>query len=277
LYKFTSRGTDTFEKVGWEEMYRYHARAVVAIARTYSGADGERRLKSDGYEPEMIDACHHAGTRTMKLRGGMGLLGVLGKYGLYRWSNMLALLDQTIHKVEPKEALGGRIWSNYTWHGDQAPGHPFVHGLQASDCDLNDMHHAKLHIQCGKNLVENKMADAHWFIEMMERGGRIVVITPEYSPASTKANYWIQVRPGCTDTALFLGVTKVMMDRGWYDEKFVKAFTDFPLLIRTDTLKRLRAADVFPNYQPGLKKGSCPTSIAPLGRIATLATSNCGQ
>jgi nitrate reductase alpha subunit len=190
----------------------------------------------------------------MKLRGGMGLLGVMGKYGLYRWSNMLALIDEKVRGVEPKEALGGRLWSNYTWHGDQAPGHPFVHGLQASDCDLNDMRNAKLHIQCGKNLVENKMTDAHWFIEMMERGGRIVVITPEYSPASTKADYWVQVRPGCSDTALFLGLTRLMIDNKWYDEKFVKAFTDFPLLVRTDTLRRLRAADVFPGHKPGLKK-----------------------
>jgi nitrate reductase alpha subunit len=253
-YKFNSRGTDSFEKVSWEVAYRYHAKAVLAIAKTYSGHDGEKRLKADGYEPEMIEACHGAGTRTCKFRGGMGLLGVMGKYGLYRWSNMLALIDQKLRGVDPKDALGGRLWSNYTWHGDQAPGHPFVHGLQAADCDFNDMRHAKLHIQCGKNLVENKMPDSHWFIEMMERGGRIVVITPEYSPPATKANYWIQVRPGCTDTALFLGVTKLMMDKGWYDEKFVKAFTDFPLLVRTDTLTRLRASEVFKDYKPGLKK-----------------------
>lgn len=253
-YKFTSRGTDTFVKLGWDEVYRYHAKAVLAIAKTYSGHDGERRLKADGYEPQMIEATHGAGTRCMKLRGGMGLLGVMGKYGLYRWSNMLGLVDQKVRGVPEKDALGGRIWSNYTWHGDQAPGQPFVHGLQASDCDLNDMRNAKLHIQCGKNLVENKMADAHWFIEMIERGGRVVVITPEYSPASTKADYWIQVRPGCTDTALFLGVTKVMIDNGWYDKKFVAAFTDLPLLIRTDTLTRLRAGDVFPNYKLALAK-----------------------
>ena len=44
-----------------------------------------------------------------------------------------------------------------------------------------------------------------------------------------------------------------MIDNQWYDEKFVKAFTDFPLLVRTDTLARLRAADVFKDYKPGLK------------------------
>src|SRR5678815_2127692 len=81
----------------------------------------------------------------------------------------------------------------------------------------------------------------------MERGAKIVVIAPEYGAPSTKADYWIPVRPS-TDAALWLGVTRVMMDNKWYDEKFVKAFTDFPLLIRADNLKRLRAADVFPNY-----------------------------
>jgi len=253
-YKFTSRGTDTFVRVPWDEAYAYHARAVVAIAKTYSGAAGARRLEQDAYEPEMIAACHHAGTRTMKLRGGMGLLGVMGKYGLYRWSNMLALLDQGIRGVEPQEALGGRLWSNYTWHGDQAPGHPFVHGLQTADCDFNELRHAKLHIQCGKNLVESKMPESHWFIELMERGAKIVVITPEYSPSGTKCDYWIPVRPGCTDTALFLGVAKLMIDNGWFDEAFVVKFTDFPLLIRTDTLQRLRAADVFADYKPGLSK-----------------------
>lgn len=253
-YRFNSRGTDTFVKVSWDEIYRYHAKAVMAIAETYSGDAGMARLKADGYEPEMIEACHHAGTRTFKLRGGMGLLGVMGKYGLYRWSNMLAVVDGLVRKVEPKEALGGRLWSNYTWHGDQAPGHPFVHGLQTADCDFNDMRHAKLHIQCGKNLVENKMPDSHWFIEIMERGGRIVVITPEYSPPATKADYWIQVRPGCTDTALFLGVTRVMIDNKWYDEKFVRAYTDFPLLLRKDNLQRLRASDLVPGYKLGLAK-----------------------
>lgn len=253
-YRFNSRGTDSFVKATWDEIFRYHARAVLAIARTYSGDEGQRRLQSDGYEREMLEACHGAGTRTMKLRGGMGLLGVMGKYGLYRWSNMLALVDQKVRQVSAKDALGGRLWSNYTWHGDQAPGHPFVHGLQTADCDFNDMRHAKLHIQCGKNLVENKMPDSHWFIEMMERGGRIVVITPEYSPPATKADYWIQVRPGCTDTALFLGVARLMIDKHWYDDKFVRSYTDFPLLVRKDNLKRLRAAEVVPGYKPKLKK-----------------------
>jgi nitrate reductase alpha subunit len=170
---------------------------------------------------------------------------------MYRLCNSLALLDVNVRGVAKENARAGRLWSNYTWHGDQAPGHPWVHGLQNSDTDFNDLRNSKLIIMNGKNLVENKMADAHWFIECMERGAKIVVIAPEYGAPSTKADYWVPVRPA-TDAALWLGVTRLMMERGWYDEVFVKRFTDFPLLIRADNLKRLRAAEVFPNYRNSL-------------------------
>lgn len=250
-YKFTSRGDDVMIPVSWEEAYRYIARGIIAIATHYSGEEGAARLRADGYPDEMIAAMQGAGTRTLKCRGGMGLLGVIGKYGMYRFSNTLALLDTHVRGTDAETALGGRRWSNYTWHGDQAPGHPFTTGLQASDCDFNDLRNTRLHIQCGKNLVENKMAESHFFIETMERGGKIYTITPEYSPPATKADTWIPIRPS-TDTALFLGVSKWIMDNGRYNEPFVKQFTDFPLVVRLDTLKRLHPHDIFPDYEPGL-------------------------
>jgi nitrate reductase alpha subunit len=250
-YKFASRGTDEFLKISWDEAFEYMATSLQAIARRYSGEDGAKLLKEQGYPQEMIEDMGGAGTRTIKMRGGMGLLGVIGKYGMYRLCNSLALLDHHIRGVDHEHARAGRTWSNYTWHGDQAPGHPWVHGLQNCECDFNDLRFSKLIIMNGKNLVENKLVDSHWFIETMERGGKIVVIAPEYGPPSTKADYWIPIRPE-TDAALWLGVTKLMMDNGWYDVDFVKRFTDFPLLVRTDNLKRLRAAEVFPNYKSDL-------------------------
>lgn len=250
-YQFDARGSDHFLRLEWRDAFRYLAQAYVAIARHYSGEEGARRLAEAGYEPEMIAAMEGAGTRTLKFRGGMGLLGVLGKYGAYRLSNAMALLDRQVRGVPEDRAKGGRNWSNYTWHGDQAPGHPWVHGLQTSECDFNDLRSSKLIIMDGKNLVENKMTDSHWFIECMERGGKIVVIAPEYGPPSTKADYFIPIRPQ-TDAALFLGVTRLMMERGWYDAAFVKAFTDFPLLVRLDNLKRLRAHELFPGYVSAL-------------------------
>ncbi len=250
-YKFDRRGDDEFIQISWQDAFDNIAKALVAVATRYSGEAGKKRLLAQGYQPEMVEATQGAGTRCIKFRGGMGLLGVIGKYGMYRLNNSLALLDAKIRGVSQDEALAGRNWSNYTWHGDQAPGHPWVHGLQTSDCDFNDLRFSKLIIMDGKNLVENKLPDSHWFIECMERGAKIVVITPEYGPPATKADYWIPIRPA-TDTALWLGITKLLMDSGRYDEDFVKKFTDFPLLVRKDTLKRLRAHEVFPNYRSDL-------------------------
>ncbi len=251
-YKFDSRGTDEFLAVGWDDAQTYIAKGLQQIAKTYSGPEGGQRLRDQGYLPEMIDEMQGAGTRTLKFRGGMGLLGVFGKYGMYRLANSMALLDDGIRKKGKEGSLAGRTWSNYTWHGDQAPGQPWVHGLQASDCDFNDLRFSKLIVMDGKNLVENKMTDSHWFIECMERGAKVVVIAPEYGPPSTKADYWIPIRPQ-TDAALFLGITRLMIDGGKYDAAFVKRFTDFPLLVRKDTLKRLKPADVFEGYRTDLR------------------------
>lgn len=259
-YKFDSRGTDEFVRIPWDEAFKYVAGGLHSVATNYSGEEGSQRLLSDGYQPEMVAETGGAGTRCIKMRGGMGLLGVIGKYGMYRLNNSLALLDVHVRGVDPKEAVAGRNWSNYTWHGDQAPGQPWVHGLQASDCDFNDLRYSKLIIMDGKNLVENKMTDSHWFIECMERGAKIVVIAPEYGPPSTKADTWIPIRPA-TDAALWLGITRLLMDNKQYDEDFVKRFTDFPLLVRKDNLKRLRAADVVPDYTPGLKRDGASMKV----------------
>ncbi len=265
-YKFDARGEDEFLRLSWDQTTDYIAKGFINISTTYSGEGGAKRLAAQGYAPEMIEEMKGAGTRTCKFRGGMGLLGVIGKYGMYRLANTLALLDENIRKVSPAKTLAGRAWSNYTWHGDQAPGHPFTHGLQGSDIDLNDLRFSKLHIQVGKNLVENKMPESHWFIEIMERGAKIVVIAPEYSPPATKADYWIPVRPGVSDTSIFLAITKYLIDTERYDEAFVKRFTDFPLLVRTDNLKRLRAHEVFPDYKLGLTEDGASFEIQGIKR-----------
>jgi len=248
-YKFDDRGHDTFVRVSWDEAFNYLARGLHAIARTYSGPEGAARLARDGYEQIMIDQVQGAGTRTVKIGSNLPLHGLVGKFGIYRMANMLGLLDHHVRGVPPEACRGARDWNEYTWRGDQAPGHPFVTGLQTSDMDFNDLRFSKLVIQIGKNLIENKMPESHWLNEVMERGGKIVDIAPEYHCPGIKSNYWISVRPGLSDTSVLLGVTRLLMERGWYDREFCLRFTDFPLLVRTDTLRRLRPQDLDPDYR----------------------------
>jgi nitrate reductase alpha subunit len=248
-YKFDSRGTDTFVRVTWDEAFRYLADGLAAVASTYSGVEGAIRLQKDGYEQLMIDQVQGAGTRTIKIGSNLPIHGLVGKFGIYRLANLLGLLDHHVRGVPAEEARGARDWNEYTWRGDQAPGHPFVHGLQTSDMDMNDLRFSKLVIQIGKNLIENKMPESHWLNEVMERGGKIVDIAPEYNCPGTKADYWLAVRPGLSDTAVLLAITKILIDNQWYKPDFCRRFTDFPLLVRTDTLARLRPQDIDADYR----------------------------
>ncbi len=249
-YKFDDRGNDNYVRLSWDEIFKYVADGLEATARTYSGEDGVKRLVRDGYEQRMIDKVQGAGTRVIKIGSNLPIHGIVGKFGIYRFANLLGLLDHHVRGVPPEEARAARDWNEYTWRGDQAPGHPYVHGLQTSDMDFNDMRFSKLVIQIGKNLIENKMPESHWLNEVMERGGKLVDIAPEYNCPGTKSNYWIGVRPGLSDTAVLLGVTKILLDEKWYKPDFCRQFTDFPLLVRTDTLRRLRPEDVEADYQP---------------------------
>jgi len=238
--KYFARGRDSWARVSWDYAFGLMAKTLLRVMETYGGHEGMERLKKQGYPEEMIEATHGSGAMCIKIRPGMGFLGVMRIYGsAVRFCNMLGLYDGK---------NGARNWSNYTWHGDLGPGHPMVGGVQTFDSDLNDFRHAKLMVFSGKNMVENKMADAHWWIEIMERGGKIVNISLEYSPASQKADYWMPIRPG-SDVALMMAVANLLIQNKWYEVDFMKQFTDLPLLMRNDTLKMLRASDIISGYK----------------------------
>ena len=78
------------------------------------------------------------------------------------------------------------------------------------------MRFSKLNTSWGKNFVENKMPEAHWKLECIERGARVVVITPEYNPTAYRADYWMPLRPA-SDGAIFLGAMKIIVDENMHD------------------------------------------------------------
>ncbi|MBI2462016.1 MAG: molybdopterin-dependent oxidoreductase [Candidatus Rokubacteria bacterium] len=255
------RGTDEWVKVSWERALEVAAQALVNIATTYSGASGQALLRAQGYDPAMVEATRGAGTQTVKVRGGMPLLGATRIYGHYRFGNALALLDAWIRKVGPDQALGARGWDNYSWHTDLPPGHPMVTGQQTVDFDLSAAEHAGLIVVWGMNWIATKMPDSHWLTEARLKGTKVVVVSVEYSATAPKADEVLVIRPG-TDAALALGLAQVLIAERRYDEAFVKRHTDLPLLVRLDTLKLLRAAEVIPEYRPA-ELGAFTTVLAP--------------
>jgi nitrate reductase alpha subunit len=122
-------------------------------------SSGQKRLTAQGYDPAMVEATDGAGVQTIKVRGGMALLGATRIFGLYRFANSLALADAKIRGVGPDKAIGGaRGWDSYSWHTDLPPGHPMVTGQQTNDFDLFAVEHSKLCADLGHELDHHQDA-----------------------------------------------------------------------------------------------------------------------
>lgn len=243
--KYMQRGKDKWLRLSWDQAFEYSAKALNNIARAYSGEKGEERLLRQEYDPAMVEAMGQAGTQTIKVRGGMALLGATRIYGLYRFANMMALADAKIRGVGADEAKGARGWDSFSWHTDLPPGHPMVTGAQANDFDLFAVEHSKLCIVWGMNWITTKMPDSHWLTEARLKGTKVVVVTVEYSATASKGDEVVVLRPG-TDTAFALGLAQVIISKKLFDASWVKANTDLPFLVRMDTLAPLRPHEVNP-------------------------------
>ncbi|MGE5288451.1 MAG: molybdopterin-containing oxidoreductase family protein [Micromonosporaceae bacterium] len=126
---------------------------------------------------------------------------------------------------------GRYLASTYTF-GAPVPG-AFMPDLESAGCIL----------YWGYNPSVSRLVHATATVDAVNRGARLVVVDPRRTGLASKAEHWLQVRPG-TDGALALGLTHVMLERGWYDEAFVRRRTNAPLLVRTDTGHLLRADEM---------------------------------
>ena len=242
--EYFQRARDQWVRMPHDEAAKIVAAVLKNIAETYSGEAGQKRLTAQHYDPTTVEATKGAGTQVLKFRGGMPLLGMTRVFGLYRFANSMALLDAAIRKLPPEKAVGGKGFDNYSWHTDLPPGHPMVTGQQTVEFDLSAVEHCKTVVVWGMNWITTKMPDAHWLTEARLKGTRVVVIACEYSATACKGDDVIVVRPGTTP-ALALGLANVILRDKLYDAQYVRQWTDMPILVRMDTLKYLRAADVF--------------------------------
>jgi len=126
---------------------------------------------------------------------------------------------------------GRHLASTYTY-GASVPG-KYMPDLERAECILF----------WGYNPLVSRLAHATATRAALRRGAKLVVVDPRRAGFADKADPWLRVRPG-TDAALALAITGVMIERGWFDEPFVRRWTNGPLLVRDDTGGLLRASDL---------------------------------
>lgn len=64
----------------------------------------------------------------------------------------------------------------------------------------------------------------HWIVDCVKRGTKLIVVDPRLTWLASRAEYWLQLRPG-TDAALALGMLNVIINEGLYDKEFVDKWT----------------------------------------------------
>lgn len=64
----------------------------------------------------------------------------------------------------------------------------------------------------------------HWVVECMKRGSKLLAVDPKLTWLAGKADVWVPLRPG-TDTALALGMCRVILEEGLEDKEFIDLWT----------------------------------------------------
>ena len=72
----------------------------------------------------------------------------------------------------------------------------------------------------GGNPVMSHPTEARRIMIGKKNGAKLIVVDPRFSETVSKADLWLQVRPG-TDDALALGMLNVIINEGLYDKEFV--------------------------------------------------------
>jgi len=107
----------------------------------------------------------------------------------------------------------------------------------------DDWFHSELLLIWANNPAYSSIPYFHYIAEARYNGSEVVTIAPDYSPSAIHGDYFLPVRIG-SDAALALAMCRVIVDEGLVDREFVREQTDLGLLVRCDTGRFLRAADL---------------------------------
>ncbi|RMR03596.1 Molybdopterin oxidoreductase [Pseudomonas savastanoi pv. glycinea] len=135
----------------------------------------------------------------------------------------------------PNIAYGTEICN---WHKDHA--HAYTVGRSIASPDFENTGCVVL---WGHNPSATWLDHATATGAAIARGAKLIVVDPRRAGFAGRADQWLRVRPG-SDGALALGIANEMIRNGWFDDSFVRRWSNGPLLVRSDTGRFLRLGDI---------------------------------
>ena len=149
-------------------------------------------------------------------------------------------------EIRMLRALGSTTLDTFSGIGDMPVGMTQTYGMFMNDGTIDDYFLSDYVVLWSANPVYTRIPDMHFLTEARYRGAQIVVIAPDYNPTAMRADLWISPKLQ-TDPALALAMAQVMISESLIAKDYVREQTDLPFLVRTDTGRFLREADLIAN------------------------------
>ncbi len=205
------------------------------------GKRGEGKWKRISWE-EAIDTIAENLQRIIDRYGAKAIAFTPGQI----WTSCLMGIYQRL-----ASALGA-TWVNLSGFGDAAGpcGDMLSYGFPIGHGYTTDIENPRFCLVWGGNWIETHALTWRRIRNMQEAGARVVVIDPRFTVTASKADEYISIIPG-TDTALALGMMRVVRDESLLDQDFLKTHTVGPFLVRRDNGMFLREKDVYGNGSDG--------------------------
>lgn len=205
LKRVGARGEGKWQRVSWDEALGLIADKLLETKKRY-------------------------GAQAVYIRSaGSSTVGRLGQIMGSRFANAWG---SSTFQTKGYFADGGMPAASLMVLGDSGQGH-----------GCRDYLGSKILILWGWNPAETSLREVKDILDARDRGVKLVVISPLYTPTAAKADQWVPLRLG-TDGALALGMAKVIIERELYDRDYILSHTVGPLLVREDNKMFLRGSNL---------------------------------
>ncbi|GAB3568777.1 molybdopterin-dependent oxidoreductase [Amycolatopsis endophytica] len=216
------------------ELVHSPARLTTPLRRTTPRSDPDPRWREISWDEAMTEIAERLGTIRSESGAEAVAFSVTSPSGT-PMSDSIDWVERFIRLFGSPNTLYSTEICN--WHKDFAHAFTFGCGLPAPDYA-----NTGLAVLWGHNPAKSWLAQS---AALAGSGAKLAVIDPRRSTSALRADHWLRVRPG-TDAALALGVAHQLLQRRVHDEAFVRSWTNGPMLVRRDTGRFLRAAELDP-------------------------------
>ena len=216
----------------WSQLLNSPERVLHPLKR--AGKRGEAKWEQVSWDQALteiadhiLDAIQEIGPESIIKEGTPGEGGLLATFPFGRLIELIGGLSTDVNAVINDFSTG--IYMTY--------------GKFDPASSIDDIFHAQFIMYTHMNPVYTQIPAFHYTTEARYNGAEVVLVAPDCSPSHIHADYYVPVKPG-TDAALGLAMAQVIVEEGLYEAPFVKEQTDLPLLVRLDSHRFLRQADL---------------------------------